>query len=232
MSSSAMPTSPINVLITTEYDIPQYIETTYDTLLRTQAHRHGAMLRETDYVTTRAVSYPHWEKDRAVPIWIINPKLAKIKEEYPSDLPKLRSGALIHLCDEDLAEHSYGFELHSARGRRGKMSWREFGFHICEFELHLYTITAHRPLPIPVRKMYVAVPDYLVAEEEMMEETNFCTLEQQFVEGEYAMRAPLRPWERRKGWKHPAKKRIQEYLRGERNGFVEEWSSEYINKMA
>jgi len=46
------------------------------------------------------------------------------------------------------------------------------------------------------------------------------------------MRAPLRPWERRKGWKHPAKKRIQEYLRGERNGFVEEWSSEYINKMA
>ena len=80
--------------------------------------------------------------------------------------------------------------------------------------------------------MYVAVPDYLVAEEEMMEETNFCMLEQWFVEGEYAMRAPLRPWERRKGWKHPAKKRIQEYLRGKRNGFVEEWSSEYINKMA
>ena len=89
MSSSAMPTSPINVLITTEYDIPQYTETTYDTLLRTQAHRHGAMLRETDYVMTRAVSYPHWEKDCAAPVWIINPKLAKIREEYPSDLPKL-----------------------------------------------------------------------------------------------------------------------------------------------
>jgi hypothetical protein len=226
-----MPTSPISVLITTDYDIPQYIETTYDTLLRTQAHRHGAMLHETDYVMTRAVSYPHWEKDRAAPVWIINPKLAKIKEEYPSDLPKLRSGALIHLCDEDLAEHSYGFELHSAHGRQGKMSWREFGFHICEFELHLYTITAHRPLPIPVQKMYVAVPDYLVAEEEMLEETNFCTLEQQYIKGEYAMRAPLHPWEKKKGWKHPAKKRIQEFLRGEREGFVEEWNSEFINKM-
>jgi len=208
------------------------METTYDTLLHTQAHKHGAMLCETDYVTTRAISSPHWEKDHAVSVWIINPKLAKIREEYPSDLPKLQSGALIHLCDEDLVEHSYGFELHSARGRQGKMSWCEFELHICEFECYLYTIIACRPLPIPMQNMYIAVPDYLVAEEEMMEETNFCTLEQWFVKGEYAMRAPLHPWERRNGWKHPAKERIQEYLRGERNGAVEEWSSEYINKMA
>jgi hypothetical protein len=86
----------------------------------------------------------------------------------------------------------------------------------------------HHSSPPP----YPCVKDYLVAEEEMMEEMNFCTLEQWFVEGEYVMRPPLHPWERRKSWKHPAKKRIQEYLRGEWNVFVEEWSSEYINKMA
>ena len=31
------------------------------------------------------------------------------------------------------------------------------------------------PLPIPMQKMYIVVPDYLVAEEEIMEETNFYT---------------------------------------------------------
>jgi hypothetical protein len=111
------------------------------------------------------------------------------------------------------------------------MSWREFGFHICEFELHLYTITTHCPLPIPVRKMYIVVPDYLVAEEEMLEETNCCTLEQWYIKGEYAMRAPPHPWEKKKGWKHPARKRIQAFLRGKREGFMEEWNSEFINKM-
>jgi hypothetical protein len=36
---------------------------------------------------------------------------------------------------------------------------------------------------------------------------------------------------KKKGWKHPAKKRIQEFLRGEREGFVEEWNNEFINKI-
>ena len=33
-------------------------------------------------------------------------------------------------------------------------------------------------------KMYVAVPDYLIAEEEMLEDINFCLLEQRIVKGE------------------------------------------------
>ncbi|KIM87700.1 hypothetical protein PILCRDRAFT_4113 [Piloderma croceum F 1598] len=135
--------SPISTIITPDSDITRYQETSYDILLRTQAHRHGAMLRGADYALTRAISYPHWEKERAVPIWVINPKLTKIREEYPSELPKLGAQNLLHLCDEDLAEHSNGFEQHSACGRRGKVSWREFGYHVCEFDLHLYTITAH-----------------------------------------------------------------------------------------
>jgi hypothetical protein len=184
--------------MTTYYKIPKYSETNYDTLLRTQALQHGATLREYDYITTRAISHPHWERERAVPIWIINPKLMKIREEYPSDLPKLEAHNLLHLCDEELADHSYGFELHSARGRRGKVSWREFGYHICEFKLHLYTITADQPVPIPMPKMYVAVPDYLIREEEMTEEVNFCTIGQRSVKGEYGIRPPQCPWEKRK----------------------------------
>src|ERR1700679_3118838 len=154
--------------MTSNYEIPRYSETNYNTLLQTQALQHGAMLRKSDYVMTRAISYPHWERERAVPIWIINPKLTKIREEYPSDLPKLEAQHLLHLCDEDLADHSYGFELHSAQGRRGKVSWREFGYHICKFELHLYTITTYQPIPIPMLKMYVAGPDYLIGEEEVL----------------------------------------------------------------
>jgi hypothetical protein len=79
------------------------------------------MLHEANSVTTRAISYPHWEKKCAFPIWIINSKLTKIREEYPSDLPKLKTQNLLHLYNEDLAEHSYRFELHSADGRRGKV---------------------------------------------------------------------------------------------------------------
>jgi len=223
--------SPITTVITPDSDIPRYVETSYDVLLRTQAHRHGAMLREADYVQTRAISYPHWEKERAVPIWIVNPRLTKTREGYPSELPKLDSQKLLHLCDEDLAEHSKGFELHSARGRRGKVSWREFGYHICEFELHLYTITAYRPHPIPISKMYVAVPDYLIAEREMLDEMNFCSLGQRYVKGKCGMRPPLRPWEKRKGWKHPAEREIVKFMNGEGDGFIEEWNEEYTEMM-
>ena len=75
------------------------------------------MLCEADYALIRAISYPHWEKEQAVPIWIIDHKLTKIREEYPSELPKLKAHKLLHLRNEDLAEHSNGFELHSACGR-------------------------------------------------------------------------------------------------------------------
>jgi hypothetical protein len=109
--------SPISTTITPDSDITRYLETNYDILLCTQARQHGAMLCEADYALTRAISYPHWEREQAVPIWIINPKLTKIREEYPSELPKLEVQNLLHLCDEDLAEHSNGFELHSACGR-------------------------------------------------------------------------------------------------------------------
>ncbi|KIM79394.1 hypothetical protein PILCRDRAFT_10514 [Piloderma croceum F 1598] len=206
--------SPISTIITPDSDITRYQETNYDILLRTQARRHGAMLQPS-----------------LIPIWVIDPKLTKIREEYPSELPKLGAQNLLHLCDEDLAEHSNGFELHSARGRRGKVSWREFGYHVCEFDLHLYTITAHRPLPIPMLKMYVAVPDYLIAAEEMMEEINFCSLGQRIVPGEYSIRPPLRPWEKRKGWKHPAEREIVKFMNGEGDGFIEEWNEEYIDRM-
>ncbi|KIM79515.1 hypothetical protein PILCRDRAFT_10345 [Piloderma croceum F 1598] len=207
--------SPISTIITPDSDITRYQETNYDILLQTQACRHGAMLRGADYALTRAISYPHWEKERAVPIWVITPKLTKIREEYPSELPKLRAQNLLHL----------------SHGRRGKVSWREFGYHVCEFNLHLYTITAHRPLPIPMLKMYVMVPDYLIAAEEMMEEINFCSLGQRIIPGEYGIRPPLRPWEKRKGWKHPADREIVKFMNGKGDGFIEEWNEEYIDRM-
>ncbi|KIM90851.1 hypothetical protein PILCRDRAFT_1096 [Piloderma croceum F 1598] len=184
--------SPISTVITPDSDIPRYVETNYNVLLCTQAHRHGAMLREADYVQIRAISYPHWEKERAVPIWIVNPKLTKTREEYPSELPKLDSQKLLHLCDEDLAEHSKGFKLHS---------------------------------------MYVVVPDYLIAEREMLDETNFGSLGQRYVKGKCGMRSPLRPWEKKKGWKHLTEREIVKFMNGEGDGFIEEWNEEYINRM-
>ena len=112
--------SPISVIITPKSDIPRHLETNYDILFHTLAHQHEAMLCE---ALTRAISYSHWEKECSVPIWIIDPKFTKIREEYPSELPKLKSQNHLHLCDEDLTEHSKGFELHSAGGKQGKVSW-------------------------------------------------------------------------------------------------------------
>jgi hypothetical protein len=54
--------SSISTIITPNSDITRYQETNYD-ILRTQARQHGAMLREADYALTRAISYPHWEKE-------------------------------------------------------------------------------------------------------------------------------------------------------------------------
>jgi hypothetical protein len=49
-SETVMLTSPISNLIDRDYDIPSYSETGYDTLLHTQAHKHGAMLCKTEDV--------------------------------------------------------------------------------------------------------------------------------------------------------------------------------------
>ncbi|KIM74353.1 hypothetical protein PILCRDRAFT_14501 [Piloderma croceum F 1598] len=76
-----------------------------------------------------------------------------------------------------------------------------------------------------------AIPDYLIAAEEMMEEINFCSLGQRIVPGEYGIRPLLRPWEKRKGWKHPAEREIGKFMNGEDDGFIEEWNEEYINRM-
>ncbi|KIM71167.1 hypothetical protein PILCRDRAFT_17317 [Piloderma croceum F 1598] len=67
--------------------------------------------------------------------------------------------------------------------------------------------------------------------EEMMEEINFCSLGQRIVPGEYSIRPPLRPWEKRKGWKHPAEREIVKFMNGEGDGFIEEWNEEYIDRM-
>jgi len=189
------------------------------------------MLRESDYVTTRAISYPYWEKVHGVPIWIIDLKLMKIREEYPSDLPKLKAQNLLHLCDEDLAEHSHGFELHSAQGRRGKVSWREFGYHICEFELHRYTITTYQPAPIPMPKMDVAVPDYLIRDEEVLEEVNFHKIGQRSIRGEYGTRPLHHPREIRADWTHPAEEEIRRYMNCEDDDLPKEWNRKYIKRM-
>jgi len=153
------------------------------------------MLRKSDYVTIRAISYPHWAKVRAVSIWIINPKLTKIREEYPSDLPKLEAQNLLHLCDEDLGR-TFAWILKlplSSREERKSVMEENFDNHICEFELHLYTITTYQPTPIPMPKMYVAVPDYLIKDEEVLEEANFCTIGQRSVRGKYGTRPPAAP---------------------------------------
>ena len=80
-------------------------------------------------------------------------------------------------------------------------------------------------------KMYIAVPDYLIAAEEMLEEINFCSLEQRIVQGEYGIRPPLHPWEKKKSWKHPAEREIGKFMNGEDDGFIEEWNEEYIDRM-
>ena len=80
-------------------------------------------------------------------------------------------------------------------------------------------------------KMYVAVPDYLIAAEGMLAEINFCSLEQRIVQGEYGIRPPLRPLKKRKSWKHPAEREIGKFMNGEDDSFIEEWNEEYIDRM-
>jgi hypothetical protein len=56
-------------------------------------------------------------------------------------------------------------------------------------------------------------------------------LVQRIVKEEYGIRPPLHPWEKRKGWKHPAEREIVRFMNGEDNSFIEEWNEEYINMM-
>jgi len=222
-----MPTSPISVIITPNYDTPQYNETSYDTLLRTQAHRHGAMLHETDYVTTEPFPTLTGEGLRS-PYLDHQSKACKIKEEYPSDLPKLRSGALIHLCDEDLWSTPMDLSYIQLVGGEEKMSWREFGFHICEFKLHLYTSPLIAPSPSLCEDVHCGtrLPSSWGGE---MEETNFCTLEQRFSR-ENMWWEPAAPLGEEERLEASSKKRI--------SGVPERWeewirggvSSEYITR--
>jgi hypothetical protein len=56
-------------------------------------------------------------------------------------------------------------------------------------------------------------------------------LEQRIIKGKYGIRPPLCPWEKRKGWKHPAEKEIVRFMNGEDNSFIKEWNKEYIDRM-
>ena len=80
-------------------------------------------------------------------------------------------------------------------------------------------------------KMYVAVPDYLMKEEEMKEEENFCMIGQRSVRGEYGIRPPQRPWEKMKDWMHPAEEEIKRFMNCEDDDLPKEWNRKYIERM-
>jgi len=134
----------------------QHKESVIDVLLRIQAHNH----QRANHCET--ISYPHWTNERMAPIWIVNPWIDSIREEYPSDQVKLPTRSLLHLHDSDLATNSLGFEHHAALGIILEGGWREPGFHIFPFKTHLYTIMGEHPFPIPITKMYIVLPEYLV----------------------------------------------------------------------
>jgi len=210
----------------------QHKESVFDVLLRIQAHSHQrASHCEIDYLRYEAISYPHWANERMAPIWIVNPRIDSIREEYPSDQVKLPVGSLLHLHDSDLAMNSLGFEHHAALGMILEGGWREPGFHIFPFETHLYTITGERPFPIPITKMYIALPEYLVAEEDVKEQLCLSSIGQRLDKEEFGVRPPLRPWIRKRNWRHPAEKKIKEWAAGRNNGFVEEWNKQFMDKM-
>src|SRR6266436_10270002 len=185
----------------------QHKESVFDVLLRIQAHSHQRTSHcEIDYLRYEAISYPHWENECMAPIWIVNLQIDSIREEYPSDQVKLPAGSLLHLHDSDLAMNLLGFKHHAALGMILEGGWREPECHIFPFETHLYTITGERPFPIPITKMYIALP-------------------------EFGVRPPLRPWIRKRNWRHPAEKKIKEWAAGRNNGFVEEWNKQFMDKM-
>src|SRR5882762_11673828 len=64
----------------------QHKESVNDVLLRIQAHnQQRTSHREVDYLRYEAISYPHWANERMAPVWIVNPRIDSIREEYPSD---------------------------------------------------------------------------------------------------------------------------------------------------
>jgi hypothetical protein len=109
--------------------------------------------------------------------------------------------------------------------------WRESGFHIFPFETHLYTITGEHPFPIPNTKMYIALPEYLVAEEDIKEQLCLCLIGQRFDKEEFGVRPPLWPWNQKRDWRHPAEREIEEWAEGRNDSFVEEWNKQFIGKM-
>jgi len=165
------------------------------------------------------------------PVWIVNPRIDSIREEYPSDQDKLPAGSLLYLYDSDLATHSLGFEQHAVFGRILDGGWREPGFHIFPFENHLYTITGERPLPIPITTMYIALPEYLVAEEDVKDQLCLSSIGQRLDKEEFGVRPPLRPWSQKSDWRHPAGKNIEEWAAGRNDSFMEEWNKQFMDKM-
>jgi hypothetical protein len=124
-----------------------------------------------------------------------------IREEYPSDQVKLPVGSLLHLHNSDLATNSLGFEQHAALGMILDSGWREPGFHIFLFDTHLYTITGERPFPIPITKMYIMLPGYLVAEEDVKEQLYLSLIRQRLDKEEFGVRPPLWPWSQKRNWR-------------------------------
>jgi len=95
-----------------------------DTLLRTQAHRHGAMCVR--LTTLRPEPFPTLTGRRIAQSLSGSSiqSLRRSKRSIPLTYPSSNQVLSFHLCDEDLVEHSYGFWATFSSWRRGKDFWR------------------------------------------------------------------------------------------------------------
>jgi hypothetical protein len=94
-----------------------------------------------------------------------------------------------------------------------------------------YTIMGERPLPIPITKMYIMLPEYLVTEEDVKEQLCLSSIRQRLDKEEFGVRPPLQPWSQESNWRHPAVEEIKEWAVGRNVSFVEEWNKQFTYKI-
>jgi hypothetical protein len=196
-----------------------------DTLLRTTSFGLSNGRRVGDYQLAKAISPFYRLQTSAISCWVIT-ELDVTSSRTTASHDTLGPGSALYLYDDMLGRYSDGFEQNILLGTIERVEWREAGYQVYRFKIHLYSRTAE-PFPILAEKTYIAVPHSYIPVTTLLPFNNYVTLGQEW-DNDGVIYPPRRSWDRvprpgELGWVYPNYVMKQAWKSGVRKECIREW---------
>ena len=172
-------------------------EWTWDMMLRLFSYGRYAGRLASEYRVFDAIA-PYYLKDpKATPAWV----LGRIRGNIPSEHVKLTPGDAICLQDTSRNQFLIAPESPTLFGVITQPAWREPGYHICGFDVHI--LSRDGLVPIEINTTLIAIPTDLIPDNIRLPKFRRTSLGQRVVGSVDEVSPPFRYWEEDIVWVRP-----------------------------